>query len=140
MNLRRPHRAMSAASVLIAAAILTACASGEPMPTSPGGSSSRPPLPTSSAGPLGPTGTPAELPAAKWAAIEADLAARGVTAAPELTSADAVTFSDGSLGCPAPGQSYTQAMIDGLRVIVTAGGDTYDYRFGGGDEPRLCER
>jgi hypothetical protein len=59
---------------------------------------------------------------------------------PELLSAEAVTFSDSSLGCPTPGQSYTQALVDGLRVVVTAGGQTYDYRFGTGDAPKLCTR
>ncbi len=49
-------------------------------------------------------------------------------------------FNDGSLGCPKPGVQYTQALVDGMRVVVTAGGRTYDYRFGTGDTPVLCER
>ncbi|WP_223171051.1 hypothetical protein [Microbacterium sp. NIBRBAC000506063] len=85
-----------------------------------------------------PSGTPTDVPPARWAAIESDLAGRGVTAPPELVTAERVTFSDGSLGCPQPGQSYTQALVDGMRVIVTADGKHYDYRFGRGDTPTLC--
>ncbi|WP_133541225.1 hypothetical protein [Microbacterium sp. BK668] len=77
---------------------------------------------------------------ARWAAIVQDLAGRGVTATPTLVEATAVTWPDGSLGCPRPGFSYTQAIVEGLRVIVEAGGATYDYRFGRGDVPRLCRR
>ena len=85
-------------------------------------------------------GTPVAVPPARWDALVADLGARGVTATPELVSAEAVTFSDSSLGCATPGQSYTQALVDGMRVLVTAGGETYDYRFGTGDDPLLCTR
>ncbi|MCM3697472.1 hypothetical protein [Microbacterium oleivorans] len=70
----------------------------------------------------------------------ADLTGRGVDGDPTLVSSERVEFSDGSLGCPAPGMSYTQAVVDGYRVIVRADGRTFDYRFGTGDEPRLCER
>lgn len=45
----------------------------------------------------------------------------------EVVSADSVTWSDGSLGCPAPGMMYTQALVPGYRVVVEAGGQRYDY-------------
>ncbi len=131
------RRRIAAASVVALALALTACATGAPMPEQ---SSSRPPLRTTTPGPVGPSGTPAEVPAAHWSAIEDDLAARGVTGPPQLVSAEAVTFADGSLGCAAPGQSYTQALIDGMRVVVTVDGTTYDYRFGEGAAAKLCER
>lgn len=140
----RSERFTGAASVLLAALILTACASGATMPSpssssaTPGGSA-RPPFQTTTPGPIGPTGSPTTVPAATWAAIEADLIARGLDGAPELVSAEAVTFTDGSLGCPEPGLSYTQALIDGMRIVVQVAGTTYDYRVGGGD-PRLCRR
>ena len=41
---------------------------------------------------------------------------------------------------PRPGVSYTQAIVDGVQVIVTVDGTTYDYRFGSTDSPKLCER
>ena len=46
----------------------------------------------------------------------------------EVVVAEAVTFNDGSLGCPEPGMAYTQALVDGYRVVVTAAGEELDYR------------
>lgn len=76
---------------------------------------------------------------ARWNAILADLEGRGVaTDDVELVSAEQVTWNDGSLGCPKPGQSYMQVIVDGMRVIVRADGKEYDYRFGTSDAPKLC--
>lgn len=106
-------------------------------------STSRPPFQTSTPGPLAsagsPTGTPTDVPEARWDAIVADLALRGATGEPALVSAESVTWPNGALGCASPGQTYTQALIDGMRVVVEVGGTSYDYRFGSGDEPTLCE-
>jgi hypothetical protein len=121
--------------------LLTGCAS-----VTPGGSPSpqesrfqtTPPLPSASA--PNPSGSPVPVPAGRWAAIKDDLTARGVTAEPQLVSADAVTWNDGSLGCPEPGRYYTQALVEGMRVVVEAAGRSYDYRFGRSDKPVLCER
>ena len=44
-----------------------------------------------------------------------------------VDSAEAVTWSDGSLGCPQPGQSYTQALVPGYRVQIEGNGKSYDY-------------
>jgi hypothetical protein len=69
----------------------------------------------------------------------ADLARRGVdTEAVLVEQVQRVTWNDGSLGCPEPGVMYTQALIDGLWVVVTVAGRQYDYRFGSGDVPTLC--
>ena len=103
----------------------------------------RPPFQTTTRGPLpsaDPSGVPTDVPAARWSAIQDDLAARGVTGVVELVSAESVVFSDGSLGCPSPGQSYTQAQVDGMRVVVAVDGTTYDYRLGQGDTLKLCTR
>jgi len=54
-----------------------------------------------------------------------------------VVSAEAVTFPDGSLGCPQPGMVYTQALVDGYKIVAEAGGKTYDYR-GTGSTFRLC--
>ena len=56
-----------------------------------------------------------------------------------VVSTEAVTWNDGSLGCPKPGVMYTQQIIEGYRVIVEAGGDRYDYRAGSSGEPKRCE-
>ena len=45
-----------------------------------------------------------------------------------VISAEEVTFPDGSLGCPQPGMAYTQALVDGYKIVAEAGGKTYDFR------------
>jgi hypothetical protein len=80
------------------------------------------------------------VPAAKWTAILADLSGRGVaTDDVQLVSARSVTWNSGALGCPKPGSSYTQALVNGMQVVVSAAGKQYDYRFGSSDTPKLCE-
>lgn len=100
----------------------------------------RPPFRSASRGLVTRVGAPTALSDARWTAILDDLAARGAGGIPTLMSCDAVTFSDGSLGCPAPGQSYTQALVEGVRVIVTVDGVAHDYRFGADETPHRCER
>jgi hypothetical protein len=82
---------------------------------------------------------PGEVPDAVLASvIDAAATETGVDPAEVVViNAEAVTWSDGSLGCPEPGVLYTQALIDGYRVVVEAGGRQLDYRIGNG-EPRLC--
>ena len=86
------------------------------------------------------SGTPTTVPDARWAAIAHDLAARGVTGDPTLVTAEAVTWTSGALGCPEPGKYYTQALVEGMRVVVEVRGVSYDYRFGHTDTPKLCSR
>ena len=45
----------------------------------------------------------------------------------ELISAEAVTWSDGSLGCPQPGRLYTQALVPGSRVRLRGPAGEMDY-------------
>ena len=117
---------------------------GDPAPATPsagptpsGWPSGKPPLQTM---PPLPSGSPATVPDRHWQAILADLAARGVSATPTVLSAEAVTWPDSSLGCPSPGVMYTQALVDGMRVVVEAGGERYDYRLGGAGQLKLCQR
>ncbi|MBF4561511.1 hypothetical protein ITJ43_05115 [Microbacterium sp. VKM Ac-2870] len=128
------------AAFALATLALTSCSTGGAGPAAgPSASeSSRPPLQTTTPGPIAPSGPAVTVPQSRWDALVADLAARGVTGTPELVSSEAVTFNDGSLGCAAPGQSYTQAQIDGMRVVVSVDGKNYDYRFGQGAEAKLC--
>ncbi len=55
-----------------------------------------------------------------------------------VTTAETVTWSDGSLGCPQPGMLYTQALVPGYRIRIDAAGDTLDYHAGQRGAPRLC--
>jgi len=118
---------------------LTGCSGGSVTTPSDGESTpQRPPFTSMSPGPSAPSGTPATVPEARWAAIEQDLRNRGVAGEPTLVSAEAVTWRNGALGCPQPGAMYTQALVNGMRVIVAADDAQYDYRFGTTDTPLLC--
>ncbi|MGL5863983.1 MAG: hypothetical protein ACRCY9_22300, partial [Phycicoccus sp.] len=58
----------------------------------------------------------------------------GVTPAQVVpTTHQQVTWTDGSLGCPQKGMSYTQAEVSGEVLVVRAGGTTLQYhaRVGG---------
>lgn len=57
--------------------------------------------------------------AAATASVE--VSAVGISAVSEET------FNDGSLGCPAKGQSYVQVLTPGWIVMVTAGSTTFEY-------------
>lgn len=76
---------------------------------------------------------------ASQAAI-ADAARRSglAVASLKLLSAERVTWSDGSLGCPQPGMLYTQALVPGYRIRIQAGAATLDYHAGLRGSPRLC--
>lgn len=52
--------------------------------------------------------------------------------------AEAVTWRDGSLGCPQPGMAYTQALVPGYRVRIVAGERLFDYHAGRSGAPRWC--
>ena len=56
----------------------------------------------------------------------------------EVISAEEVTWPDGSLGCPEPGMSYTQALVDGSKVVLGHDGRVYVYHAGDDGEPFLC--
>ena len=45
----------------------------------------------------------------------------------KASSAVAVTWADGSLGCPEPGMNYTMALVPGYRIKVQAGERQLDY-------------
>lgn len=83
----------------------------------------------------------ADLPAEVEAAIE-DLAEHLGIPAEEVTvmSFESVTWSDGAIGCPEPGMSYTQALVPGTRLVLEADGAEYHYH--AGQEPDLvrCDR
>jgi hypothetical protein len=69
-----------------------------------------------------------------------DLAVRlGVSAdAITVVKSEPVTWSDGSLGCPQPGMSYTQAIVDGFQVVLSHEDRLFDYHAGAEGEPFLC--
>ena len=58
----------------------------------------------------------------------------------EVVSVQPVTWPDGSLGCPQPGEVYTQALVDGYKVVLGTNGRTrvYIYTAGADGQPFLC--
>jgi hypothetical protein len=131
--------------LLMLAVALAGCAS--PLAGSPTGDGpSNPGRPTLSAPDLV-TIPPSDEPAA--GDVPSDIIARLVADASERTGeepdaievvqAAAVTWNDGSLGCPEPGVFYTQALVDGYHVILQAGDEELDYRVGAQGGFRLCE-
>ena len=56
----------------------------------------------------------------------------------KVVAAHAVTWSDGSIGCPQPGMMYTQALVPGYRIRILAGEQDLDYHSSLRGEPFLC--
>jgi hypothetical protein len=79
-------------------------------------------------------------PAEMIEAALADAANRSSTARADITvlSAEAVTWSDGSLGCPQPGMLYTQALVPGYRIVLQAGEQTLNYHAMSRGKPVFC--
>jgi hypothetical protein len=44
-----------------------------------------------------------------------------------ITRAEAIVWNDGSLGCPQPGEVYTQATVPGYWIVLEVNGRAYDY-------------
>jgi hypothetical protein len=143
-SVRRPAAILAAPMVAtLFASMVIACMGGAGasptqtvLPTEPG---TRPSGPVS----IPPSGAPepGAVPDALLATIVADAAGlAGVDPADVIVvSTEAVTWNDGSLGCPKPGVMYIQQIIQGYRVVVEAGGQRFDYRAGSSGEPKRCE-
>lgn len=99
------------------------------------------PSPVPAATPATPAGS-GEVPATKLAAAVADLARRTGADPAQIVvvSAEAVTWSDGSLGCPQPGMFYPQVLIDGYRLVLEVNGVRYSYHAAADGEFFYCER
>lgn len=56
----------------------------------------------------------------------------------KVISAEAVTWPDGSLGCPRPDMAYTQALVPGYRIRVQAGAEVLDFHASRRGQLVLC--
>lgn len=56
-----------------------------------------------------------------------------------LTRTEAVEWPDTSLGCPKPGFMYAQVVTPGYRIVLEAGGKTYEYH-SDRQQVSLCEK
>ena len=81
-----------------------------------------------------------EVPADLLSAIMADLVQQGNLLREDIRveRAESVVWPDGSLGCPVPGEMYTQAQVPGFWVVLSAGNKKYDYRASSTGHFRLC--
>ena len=83
-----------------------------------------------------------EVPDQTLSRVRADLATRMDAQAEELEiiGAEAVVWPDGSLGCPKPDQTYTQALVPGYRIVLRYVDKQYDYRASETGYFFLCEK
>jgi hypothetical protein len=77
---------------------------------------------------VAPSGT-GEVPQQLLALFIDDLARRALVKPETITvvSATEQEWRDGALGCPKPGEMYTQAIVPGYRAVLQAGGEKYAY-------------
>ncbi len=57
----------------------------------------------------------------------------------EVVVAEAVTWSDGSIGCPEPGMMYTQALVPGYRLVLEVDGRKLNFHATESGDFRYCE-
>jgi hypothetical protein len=57
----------------------------------------------------------------------------------ELQLQQEVTWPNGAIGCPEPGMSYTQALVDGSRLVFTVRGTEYEFHSAQGGHYFYCE-
>jgi hypothetical protein len=139
---RRPALLLAACTLLVAGGAPDRSPSTEETAVDPSPSSSSTPssTPSPSSGPSGGASGGANRPDVVRAVD--DLAATlGVDADDvEVVSVEEVTWRDGSRGCAEPGMAYTQALVDGSRITLRAGGRTYEYHAGGSQPPARCDK
>jgi len=86
------------------------------------------------------TGVTGEVPDDVLDKIYADLEQRsgGDRGQFVVSKAAAAQWNDGSLGCPEPGQTYTQAIVNGYHAVIEYQGQSYDYRAADSGYFKLC--
>lgn len=144
-RVRAPGVARLLAAAACAGVVLAGCGGGGgPSPTGTTTTTTTAPssTPTSASPTPGPTqgSTMPPEPAAVADAAVADLANRlgGGAEAITVVLAQRETFPDGALGCPQPGHMYTQALVDGYRVVLAHGSREWLYTAGTDGVPHLC--
>ena len=62
----------------------------------------------------------------------------GSDASITIASVETITWPDGAMGCPKAGMNYTQALVEGYRVVLEANGRKYSYHGRKGGDPFYC--
>lgn len=125
--------------------VLAACAAPAGEVSSPSPTATDDPTPSPSASPEEDTDAsmpdaPANIPDRIWAGIIDELAdLEDSDEAPTVVTAEAVTWSDGSLGCPQPDMGYTQALVPGYRVVIEVDGEELHFHASESGTVILCD-
>ncbi len=125
----RTRATLSAVTLLLV--LLSGCGGGGGTATDP----QEDPVPTSSSPEVPGADGRLAREAVEDLAETLDLAAEDV----RVVEVEEVTWRDGSLGCAEQGTFYTQALVDGQRIVLEVDGTRYEYHSGGGRSPFLCE-
>jgi len=150
-----PPRALLTALLLTSALLLTACGGAEETDSDPGdttaprpdedddtsdGGTDEAPEETDGDGDAS-DGGPEASDSREVTLAVADAAERTGMAEDDIDVEEVsmVTWSDGALGCPEPDMTYTQALVEGYRIVLDAGGQQLVYHGEIGQDPFLCE-
>lgn len=87
-----------------------------------------------------PLATPFPVPARMLAALVRELEALDDIPADEIAiaAAEPVVWPNGGLGCPAEGMAYPEVQIEGMLVVLEAGGQSYEFHTDGAQRYVLC--
>ncbi len=58
----------------------------------------------------------------------------------QMLRSQPVVWNNGSMGCPKPGELYTQALVEGYWVVLSFQGQEFDYRVNSQGFFLLCEQ
>ena len=56
-----------------------------------------------------------------------------------VASAERLTWTDGSLGCPMPGMNYTQALVPGYRIVAKSADGSFIYLTDASGNLAVCD-
>lgn len=57
----------------------------------------------------------------------------------EVVTVEQVTWRSGAVGCPEPDRMYTQALVEGYRIVVRVGGTEVHYHGADDQPPFRCD-
>ena len=120
-------------------ALLAACEQDEPMPIADQPEvNEEPVLEEEEVMPVAPPAEPSLEDAVAMA--REDLANRlgSDTEAIRVVDARRVTWRDGALGCPEEGMMYTQALVEGMYILLESDGERHAYHAGRDGAPFAC--
>lgn len=128
--------------ILTTLALFVGCGTAQPVATVPATPLPIPtPTPLVVVVPTQPPPPPETLPQGLIDQAMIDLAQRLGVAPTQITIlvAERLTWPDGSLGCPQKGMLYTQALVDGFRIVLVVRGVEYAYHGEDEGKPFYCE-